>query len=113
MDPSRPRAIGSTRTVVMRGGVTATKEFVVWNPDSHVVFRFNDCSNPKVVASGEEYRIETHPWWLSARLDHGQDPTGEPWLVRLVARRVMNRTYRRALVSLHRYTGGSRELCGG
>ncbi|MFC7674089.1 SRPBCC family protein [Mycolicibacterium sp. GCM10028919] len=101
---SAPHGVGSTRTVVMRGQVVATEEFIVWDADSHLVFRFNQCSNPRVRASAEEYRIEPTSRGCRLTWTVAQDPSDASWFTRFVARRVMNRTYRQALVNLRTYT---------
>lgn len=99
-----PHGVGSTRTVVMRGDVAATEQFLAWTPNSHLMFRFNECSNPKVRASAEEYRIEPTKDGCRLTWTMAQNPVGASWLVRFLARRVMNRTYRNALVELQRYS---------
>jgi hypothetical protein len=101
---SAPHGVGSTRTVVMRGNVVATEEFIVWIPDSQLTFRFNECSNPRIRASAEEYRVEPTTQGCRLTWTVAQDPPGASWFTRFVARRVMNRTYRRALVNLRTYT---------
>ena len=99
-----PHGIGSTRTIVMRGDVAATEQFLAWKPNSHLIFRFNDCSNPNVRASAEEYRIEPTTDGCRLTWTMAQNPVGASWLMGILIRRIMNRTYRNALVELQRYT---------
>nr|WP_245567151.1 SRPBCC family protein [Nocardia vinacea] len=52
-----PRGVGTTRTVSMRAGITGNEEFLAWEPDSHMAFRFNECSTRGITAFAEDYRI--------------------------------------------------------
>jgi len=99
-----PRGVGSTRTVVMRGDVVATEQFLAWKPHSQLVFRFNECSNPNVRASAEEYRIEQTDKGCRLTWTMAQDPVGASRLLTALVRWFMNRNYRKALTELRRYT---------
>ncbi|WP_024802298.1 SRPBCC family protein [Nocardia sp. BMG51109] len=52
-----PRGVGTTRTVRMRAGVVGNEEFLVWEPNTHMAFRFNECSVGGITAFAEDYRI--------------------------------------------------------
>ncbi|MBF6172063.1 SRPBCC family protein [Nocardia blacklockiae] len=52
-----PRGIGTTRTVHMRGGIVGNEEFLAWEPNTHMAFRFNECSTKGITAFAEDYRI--------------------------------------------------------
>ncbi|MDA2890294.1 SRPBCC family protein [Mycolicibacterium sp. BiH015] len=99
-----PYGVGSTRIILMRGEVTAVEEFIAWETPAHLAFRFNECSDPRVRASAEDYRIEPTAQGCRLTWTMAQNPVGASWFARWVARRVMKRTYGRALVSLRRYT---------
>lgn len=99
-----PHRVGSTRIILMRGEVTAVEEFIAWKPNSHLAFRFNECSDPKVRASAEEYRIAPTAQGCRLTWTVAQNPVGASWFAKWVARRVMNHTYGRALASLRHHT---------
>jgi carbon monoxide dehydrogenase subunit G len=66
-----PRGIGTTRTVDMRGGITGAEEFLAWEPNSHMAFRFNESTSNAIAAFAEDYRVvETadgcHLTWVMA-----------------------------------------------
>lgn len=102
--PAWPEWFDVTRIILMRGKVTAVEEFIAWKASSHLAFRFNECSDPRVRASAEEYRIEPTAQGCQLTSTMAPNPVGASRFPRWVARRVMMHTYRRALVSLRRYT---------
>lgn len=99
-----PRGVGTTRLVDMRGGIVGSEEFLVWKPNSHMAFRFNECSTRAVAAFAEDYRIEATDtgcrltWTLAQRL------AGPARLTAPVTGPVMNVMFRRFLSNLRRYT---------
>lgn len=54
----KPYQVGTTRTVYMWGGLTGYEEFLAWEPNKHMAFRFNQCSKDNVTAFLEDYRVE-------------------------------------------------------
>jgi carbon monoxide dehydrogenase subunit G len=52
-----PRGMGTTRTVDMRGGITGAEEFLAWEPNSHMAFRFNESTSNAIAAFAEDYRV--------------------------------------------------------
>ena len=61
--------MGTTRIVHMRGGIVGDvgappacgREFLAWEPHSHMAFRFNECSMSALAVFAEEYRVEVTP----------------------------------------------------
>lgn len=47
-----PRGVGTTRVVEMRGGIVGNEEFLVWEPFTHMAFRFNECAT-RFAATGQ------------------------------------------------------------
>lgn len=71
-----PRAVGTTRTVKMRGGIVGDEEFLAWNPYSHMAFRFNEASTGSIAAFAEDYRVVQTPQgchltWVMAMKPNG------------------------------------------
>lgn len=66
-----PRGIGTTRTVSMRGQIVGDEEFIAWEPNSHMAFRFNQSTSNAISAFAEDYCVvETadgcHLTWVMA-----------------------------------------------
>jgi len=99
-----PHGVGSTRTVVMNGNVTATEEFIAWEPHRHLAFRFNECNSARVRGSAEEYRIETSADGCRLTWTMAQYPVTSSRLMTKLAKHLMDKACRRALVSLREYT---------
>ncbi|MDQ2637330.1 MAG: SRPBCC family protein [Actinomycetota bacterium] len=57
----KPRGVGTTRTVHMRGGIVGDEEFLAWQPYSHMAFRFNEASSGSIAAFAEDYRVVKTP----------------------------------------------------
>lgn len=100
-----PRAVGTTRTVDMRGGITGYEQFLAWEPFTRMAFRFNESTTGSVAAFAEDYRIvETaggcHLTWIMAMRPSGL--AGRFGL--FTGRPVMGWLFRRFLHNLRRYT---------
>jgi carbon monoxide dehydrogenase subunit G len=54
-----PKGIGTTRTVEIRGAFVADEEFIVWETNRRMAFRFTGCSRPIFRSFAEDYRIES------------------------------------------------------
>lgn len=99
-----PRGVGSTRVVDMRGGIVGDEEFLAWEPNTRMAFRFNSSSTGALAAFAEDYRIaETAEgcrltWTLAQRL------AGPARFTAFLATPVMNLAFRRFLANLRRYT---------
>ncbi|WTZ52946.1 SRPBCC family protein [Nocardia sp. NBC_01388] len=95
-----PRGVGTTRTVHMRAGMVGKEEFLAWEPNTHMAFRFNESGTSGITAFAEDYRIVPAPggcrltWTLAMS---GNTPTNIS--IRL-ARPLMNLTFRRFLRNL-------------
>lgn len=99
-----PRGVGTTRLVHMRGGLAGDEEFLVWEPNTRMAFRFNSCTTGAVAAFAEDYRVEETPegcrltWTLAQRL------AGPARFTAFLATPFMNIAFRRFLANLRRYT---------
>ncbi|MFE3960753.1 SRPBCC family protein [Nocardia sp. NPDC059091] len=99
-----PHGIGTTRTVHMRAGMVAGEEFLAWEPDAHMAFRFNQISTRGITAFAEDYRIVATPqgcrltWTLAMSGDRVTSLS-----IRL-AGPLMNMTFRRFLRNLRTLT---------
>ena len=99
-----PRGVGTTRTVDMRGGIVGNEEYLAWEPYSHMAFRFNECSTRAVAAFAEDYRVETLPGGCRLTWTVAQEPAGPSRWLMVLARPVMNASFRWFLANLRRYT---------
>ena len=54
---SDPKGVGTTRTVTIGGNFIADEEFIVWEADRRMAFRFTTCSRAVFRAFAEDYRI--------------------------------------------------------
>lgn len=52
-----PLAVGSTRSVYMRGGIVGHEEFLAWEPGIRMAFRFNEVSKGGITAFAEDYNV--------------------------------------------------------
>jgi hypothetical protein len=72
----RPFSVGTTRTVDMRGGLSADEHFFAWEPDRRMAFYFTRSSMP-VDAFAEDYQLidlgdgRTRVRWLMAMSPRG------------------------------------------
>lgn len=100
-----PRGVGTTRTVAMRGGITADEEFLAWEPFTRMAFRFNESTTGSVAAFAEDYHVAQtdtgcHLTWIMAL-----EPNGLAGRLGLfTGRPVMARLFQRFLHNLRRYT---------
>lgn len=53
-----PFGVGTTRTVRMAGRMTVSEEFIVWEPDRRMAFRFNEATMNGVGAFAELYTLD-------------------------------------------------------
>ncbi len=100
-----PRAVGTTRTVAMRGGIVADEEFLAWEPFTHMAFRFNAASTNSIAAFAEDYRVVptargSHLTWVMAMKPN----TTAARLGMTVAKPVMAWMFQRFLHNLRKYT---------
>jgi carbon monoxide dehydrogenase subunit G len=101
-----PFGAGTTRTVHMRGGIVGDEEFLVWEPHSHMAFRFNEASTGSIAAFAEDYRVVPtaggcHLTWVMA-----MEPQGIAARMGMaLGRPVMAWMFQRFLYNLRRYTG--------
>lgn len=102
-----PRGVGTTRLVDMRGGIVGNEEFLAWEPDSHMAFRFNECSTRAVAAFAEDYRIEATDTGCRLTWTPAQRLAGPARLTAPVAGPAMDAMFRRFLSNLRRYTDRS------
>jgi carbon monoxide dehydrogenase subunit G len=100
-----PRGVGTTRTVNMRGGIVGDEEFLVWEPHSHMAFRFNEASTGSIAAFAEDYRVVPtaggcHLTWVMA-----MKPNGVAARIGMsVGRPVMARMFQKFLYNLRDYS---------
>jgi carbon monoxide dehydrogenase subunit G len=100
-----PRGVGTTRTVHMRGGIVGDEEFLAWEPNRHMAFRFNEASTSSIAAFAEDYRVvETpdgcHLTWVMAMKPNGV----AAGLGMSLGRPMMGWLFQRFLRNLRRYT---------
>ena len=104
MPSPEPRGVGTTRVVDMRGGIVGDEEFLVWEPNIRMAFRFNSSSTAALAAFAEDYRIvQTRQgcrltWTLAQRL------AGPARFTAFATTPLMNLAFRRFLANLRRYT---------
>lgn len=71
-----PHGVGTTRTVEMRGGITGAEEFLAWETNAHMAFRFNESTSGALSAFAEDYRVVPtaqgcHLTWVMAMKPNG------------------------------------------
>ena len=99
-----PRGVGTTRLVDMRGGIVGDEEFLIWEPNTRMAFRFNRSSTSALAAFAEDYQIVPTSegcrltWILAQRL------AGPARFTAPAAVPIMNIAFRRFLANLRRYT---------
>ena len=100
----KPYGVGTTRTVDMRGGIIGDEEFLAWEPNTYMAFRFNSCSNKAVAAFAEEYRVV--PTAAGCRLTWtlAQSAAGPARIGLVIGRPLMNLSFKWFLANLRRYT---------
>jgi ribosome-associated toxin RatA of RatAB toxin-antitoxin module len=54
-----PKGVGTTRTVEIGHAFVANEEFICWETNQRMAFRFAGCSRPIFRAFAEDYRIES------------------------------------------------------
>ena len=99
-----PPQVGSTRTVDMLGGLVGDEEFLVWEPNTQMAFRFYASSEKNVVAFAENYDVvETsagcHLTWTLA-----MEVSGPSRVVLPLTKPALNLGFRLFLRNLRRYT---------
>lgn len=99
-----PLEVGSTRTVHMRGGLSAYEEFLAWEPGRRMAFRFNALSKPRAVAFAEDYQVTdlgdgrcTVDWVMA------MEPSGVGRRAMRLIRPFMAAVIRHTLANLRRY----------
>lgn len=99
-----PPHVGSTRTVDMLGGLVGDEEFLIWQPNTQMAFRFNASSEKNVVAFAENYDVvETssgcHLTWTLA-----MEVSGPSRVVLPATKPLLNLGFKLFLRNLRRYT---------
>ncbi|MCV7423010.1 SRPBCC family protein [Mycobacterium yunnanensis] len=99
-----PRGVGTTRTVDMRGGITGAEEFLAWEPNAHMAFRFNESTSSAIAAFAEDYRVVPTPTGCHLVWVMAMKPNGIAARLGLeLARPVMSWMFQRFLHNLDRY----------
>ena len=99
-----PRGVGTTRVVEMLGGMVGDEEFIAWEQNRRMAFRFNACSTRSVTAFAEDYQVEPTADGCRLTWTMSQKPAGIGKWAMPLAGPVMNLTFRRFLANLRRYT---------
>lgn len=106
-----PLAVGSTRTVHMRAGLSGFEEFLAWEPGRRMAFRFNEMSKPGADALAEDYQVtdlgdgRCRADWVMA-----MTPSGTGRHTMRVFKPFMAMFIRRTLANLRRYVESNPEL---
>jgi uncharacterized protein YndB with AHSA1/START domain len=100
----QPYGVGTTRVVDMRGGLTGDEEFLAWEPNTYLAFRFNSCSNKAVAAFAEEYRVVETPGGCRLTWTMAQKPNGAARWGLVLGSPLMNLSFKWFLANLRRYT---------
>ena len=104
-----PRGVGTTRTVHMRGGIVGDEEFLAWEPNSHMAFRFNAVSTRSLAAFAEDYRVVPPPTGCRLTWVMAMKPRGAAARLGMtLGRPVMARLFQEFLYNLRDYTGRRR-----
>jgi hypothetical protein len=99
-----PRGVGTTRTVNMRGGITGEEEFLVWEPFTHMAFRFNESTTSSITAFAEDYRVRATPGGCHLTWVMAMQPNGLAGRLGMtLGRPVMGWLFQRFLYNLRRY----------
>jgi hypothetical protein len=100
-----PHRVGSTRAIELVGGLKGTEEMFVWSPPHHLAFRVTESYRQATGASAEEYRIETTEHGCRLTWTKTRRPRNPPsWLARTLAKPLIQRSTRKALKRLRKYT---------
>ncbi len=100
----KPFGVGTTRTVDMLGGLRGDEEFLAWEPNSYLAFRFNACSSSVVAAFAEEYRIMPIPGGCRLTWTVAQKPAGLARAGLVLGGPLMKLTFKWFLTNLRSYT---------
>jgi uncharacterized protein YndB with AHSA1/START domain len=109
-----PLSVGATRTVHMRGGISAYEEFLAWEPGRRMAFRFNEMSKAGAAAFAEDYQVtdlgdgHCRVDWVMAMTPRGVSRYTIP-----VIKPVMAAFIRKTLGNLRRYVESEPALAGG
>lgn len=99
-----PFGVGTTRTVDMHGGLSGDEEFLAWEPNSYMAFRFNSCSSSVVAAFAEEYRIVPIAGGCRLTWTLAQKPAGPAKVGLVIGGPLLNLSFKWFLGNLRRYT---------
>jgi len=99
-----PYGVGTTRTVGMRGGIIGDEEFLAWEPNRYLAFRFNSSSNKAVAAFAEEYTVVETPAGCRLTWTLAQKPAGPARWGLALGRPLLNLSFKWFLANLRRYT---------
>ncbi len=100
----QPYGVGTTRTVDMLGGLVGDEEFLAWEPNRYLAFRFNTCSNKAVSAFAEEYTVVETPGGCRLTWTLAQSPAGPARFGLVLGRPLMNLSFKWFMANLRRYT---------
>ncbi|KAA0101126.1 SRPBCC family protein [Mycolicibacterium sp. P1-18] len=99
-----PRGVGTTRSVDMRGGITGAEEFLAWDVNSRMTFRFNESTSGAISAFAEDYRVVRTPAGCHLTWVMAMKPNGIAARIGMeVGRPVMAWMFQRFLHNLERY----------
>jgi hypothetical protein len=99
-----PPAVGSTRTVDMLGGLVGDEEFLVWEPNARMAFRFNESSEKNVVAFAENYDVVETASGCNLTWTLAMEVSGPSKVVMPLTRPLLNLGFKSFLRNLRRYT---------
>lgn len=100
----QPFGVGTTRTVDMLGGLSGDEEFLAWEPNTYMAFRFNSCSSSVVAAFAEEYRIVPTSGGCRLTWTLAQKPAGPARVGLVIGGPLLNLSFKWFLGNLRRYT---------
>lgn len=99
-----PPTAGTTRDVTMRGGLSGSEEFLLWEPYTRMGFRFNSASEKRIKAFAERYDVVATPTGCTLTWTLALDVVGAAKVSMPLARPINNLAFRWFLKNLRTYT---------
>lgn len=99
-----PPTVGTTRDVTMRGGLSGSEEFLLWEPYERMGFRFNSASEKRIKAFAERYDVVETPTGCNLTWTLALDVVGAAKVSMPIARPINNLAFRWFLKNLRKYT---------